>query len=413
MVADALSRATCGASSSSALHDLHVALSHPGITRMYHFVKSRNLPYSVEEVKQMTANCSVCCEIKPSFYKPKDNKLIKATEAFERISVDFKGPLPTVSRNRYLLTITDEYSRFPWAFACPDMTSATVINCFTQLFTMFGMPGYVHSDRGPSFMSEELKSFLHSKGVATSRTTPYNPRCNGQVERLNGTLWKAIQLSLKSRGLEINQWEVVMYDALHSIRSLLCTETNCTPHERMFSFARRSTAGNSLPTWLLTPGPVLMKRNVRASKFEPLVDEVELLSANPQYAFVRLQNGKETTVSLRQLAPIGEIIEQPDPGKNKASEPRRVTEQPTSSTPKEPVTTAGDLTGPPPEDAQPVTMESWEPAPDTSLMGSREPDPTPEPMGRRTLGGRPGPETGTDRQPFIRTRPYDLRSGKK
>ena len=146
-------------------------------------------------------------------------------------------------------------------------------------------------------MSEELKTFLHSKGVATSRTTPYNPRCNGQVERLNGTLWKAVQLSLKSRGLEISQWEAVLYDALHSIRSLLCTETNCTPHERMFSFARRSTAGNSLPTWLLTPGPVLMKKNVRTSKFDPLVDEVELISANPQYAFVRLQNGKETTVS--------------------------------------------------------------------------------------------------------------------
>ena len=35
----------------------------------------------------------------------------------------------------------------------------------------------------------------------------------------------------------------------------------------------------------------------------PLVDEVELIEANPQYAHIRYQNGRESTVSLRDLAP--------------------------------------------------------------------------------------------------------------
>lgn len=38
-----------------------------------------------------------------------------------------------------------------------------------------------------------------------------------------------------------------------------------------------------------------------APKFEQLVDEVELLEANPNYAHVCLQNGCECTVSLRDL----------------------------------------------------------------------------------------------------------------
>ena len=179
--ADALSRATLGASTSQDLKSIHDSLSHPGVTRMCHFVRSRNLPFSVEEVKQMTANCKECREIKPQFFKTPDQNLIKATQAFERLSVDFKGPLPSVSRNKYILSITDEFSRFPFAFPCPDMTSATVIQKFCQLFSIFGLPAYVHSDRGPSFMSEELKNFLQSKGIATSRTSPYNPRGNGQV----------------------------------------------------------------------------------------------------------------------------------------------------------------------------------------------------------------------------------------
>ena len=33
--------------------------------------------------------------------------------------------------------------------------------------------------------------------------------------------------------------------------------------------------------------------------------EVELLEANPQYAYIKYPNGRESTVSLRHLAPIG------------------------------------------------------------------------------------------------------------
>ena len=96
---------------------------------------------------------------------------------------------------------------------------------------------------------------------------------------------------------------MVLPDALHSIRSLLSTATNCTPHERLFNFQRKSTAGNSFPSWLAHPGPVYVKKHVRGSKYEPLVEEAELIEANPEYAFIRLKSGHETTVSLRDLAP--------------------------------------------------------------------------------------------------------------
>ena len=291
---------------SNFLTELHEHLCHPGISRLMHFVRSKNLPFSMEDVKRVTSQCRSCAEIKPRYFKPPVGTLIKATQPYERLSVDFKGPLPSITKNRYLLTIVDEYSRFPFAFPCPDMTASTINNCYTQLFSMFGMPSYVHSDRGPSFMSREVKTFLTNKGVATSRTCAYNPQGNGQVERLNGTIWKAITLALKSQGLPDSHWEQVLPQALHSIRSLLCTSTNETPHERFFKFSRKSQAGTTLPSWLSNPGIVLMKKNVRQSKYDPLVEEVELIESNPHYAYVRLSNGKETTVSTRQLAPAGE-----------------------------------------------------------------------------------------------------------
>ena len=170
-----------------------------------------------------------------------------------------------------MLTIVDEFSRFPFVFPCQDINSSTVIKCLCQLFAIFGMPSYVHSDRGSNLISEELKQFFNGRGIATSRTSRYNPQGNGQCERYNGIVWKAVTLALKTHSLSISQWKEVLLDALHSIRSLLAAATDCTPHECMFTYQRRSSSGNSVLTWLMTPGTVLMKRHVCNSKYDPLV----------------------------------------------------------------------------------------------------------------------------------------------
>ena len=47
---------------------------------MIHFILARNLPYSVNDVKKL----------KPQFYKPPVSHLIKATQHFECLNVDFK-----------------------------------------------------------------------------------------------------------------------------------------------------------------------------------------------------------------------------------------------------------------------------------------------------------------------------------
>ena len=315
--ADTLTRAFCGAVvNDEKLHEIHDSLCHPGITRTLHFIRTRNLPYSTDDVKRVISKCKVCAEVKPRFYRPLNSPLIQATRPWQRLNMDFKGPLPSSGLNKYFLTVVDEYSRYPFAFPCKDMTGSTIILCLTQIFTLFGMPEYVHSDRGSNFLSAEVTGYLHSLGVATCKTTPYNPQGNGQCERFNGTIWQTVQLALKSRGLPISRWELVISEALHSIRSLLCTAINSSPHDRVFTFSRKASAGSALPDWLTTPGAkVLMKRHDRNSKYEPLTEQVELVNCNPQYAQVRLPDGRETTVSLRDLAPFGDgtSIVEPDP----------------------------------------------------------------------------------------------------
>ena len=304
VAADALTRAHCASThSSSELVALHEGLCHPGVTRMLHCVRTRNLPYSTDDVKKVCASCRDCAEIKPNFYRSKtQTPLIKATHPTERLSVDFKGPLKSKTGNTFLFTAIDEYSRFPFAIPCSNTSALTVIRCLNSIFSLCGMPAFVHSDRGAAFMSNDVSTCLTNHGVATSRTTPYHPTGNSQIERYNGIIWKAICLALRTNALNISEWETVLPQALHSVRSLLSTATNETPHERFFNFSRRSGQGSSLPTWLSKPGPVFLRRFVR-NKSDPLVDEVELLHANPSYAHIRYPDGRESSVSLNDLAP--------------------------------------------------------------------------------------------------------------
>ena len=74
--ADALTRNTkakiCGQISSISIKDnllekLHKEMGCPGITRLFHQVKIRNLPYSLADVTKVCKPCLSCSELKPKF----------------------------------------------------------------------------------------------------------------------------------------------------------------------------------------------------------------------------------------------------------------------------------------------------------------------------------------------------------
>ena len=142
-------------------------------------------------------------------------KLVKATQPFERLSIDFKGPLPS-KVHPFLLTIRDEYFRFPFVHPVKDVSTPTLIKCLANLFSIFGMPSYVHSDSGPSFMSEKLKWCLFEKGFPPVEP-PYNPQGNG-----NEITWKSVLLALKSHNLPINEWETTRCISLNLFITLYC-----------------------------------------------------------------------------------------------------------------------------------------------------------------------------------------------
>ena len=91
------------------LRNIHVTLGHPGITRLNHFVKSKNLPYSTQDVKEICRNCKICAELKPRFFRKEEEALIETTQPCQRLRIDLKRPVR--GKNSYILFAVDEYSR--------------------------------------------------------------------------------------------------------------------------------------------------------------------------------------------------------------------------------------------------------------------------------------------------------------
>ncbi|XP_059837251.1 histone acetyltransferase p300-like isoform X2 [Hypanus sabinus] len=75
---------------------------------------------------------------------------------------------------------------------------------------------------------------------------------------------------------------------------------------------RKSATGTTLPAWLTSPGPALLRKHVRGNKYFLLVERVHLLHANPQHAYVVLPDGREDMASIRDLAPAGTADHYPE-----------------------------------------------------------------------------------------------------
>ena len=95
-----------------------------------------------------------------------------------------------------MLTVVDEFSRLPFALLCASIDTKTVNTSLNQLFAIFELPSYVHSDRAATFTSRKLSSYFLRRGIACSRTSVCNAPGNCKCERYNGIIRTAVRLAI-------------------------------------------------------------------------------------------------------------------------------------------------------------------------------------------------------------------------
>jgi len=179
-------------------------LSHPGIKAT---VRMLNTRYYWKEMKKdvqaWCAECQDCQKVKIGRHTQKGIKDIPfPSQRFTHVHIDIIGPLEppdTVQpeKPRYLLTMIDSHTRWMEAAPLSDISSSSVCSSFLFFWiARFGPPLTLTTDRGTQFCSEMAEKLNELLGIHHIRTTAFNPRANGCVERLH----RSLKVALKARG---------------------------------------------------------------------------------------------------------------------------------------------------------------------------------------------------------------------
>ena len=149
------------------------------------------------------------------------------TGPWQDIAIDLMGPMPT---GETLLVVVDYYSRFYEVVVMRSTTTQKVMVALSQIFARFGFPHSLKSDNGPQFVSEDFQKYLLENGIEHRKSPALWPQANGEVERQNRTLLKA----LKVAEAEGKKWQEELPKFLLAYRSTPQVSTGATLAYLMF-----------------------------------------------------------------------------------------------------------------------------------------------------------------------------------
>lgn len=207
-------------------------LAHPGVRATRKLVASKYFwPQMNIDVGYWAKSCLGCQRAKVNRHTK--SPLVKfdiPSGRFEHIHVDIVGPLPISAGDTYILTVVDRFTRWPEGYPMKDMTALTVATTLYQNYiTRFGIPSVVTTDQGVQFESKMFRELGKLIGFHRIRTTAYNPKANGMVERFH----RQLKAAIKARCNTIH-WSFELPTVLMGIRSSIKEDLDCTPAELVY-----------------------------------------------------------------------------------------------------------------------------------------------------------------------------------
>nr|GFC04541.1 hypothetical protein [Tanacetum cinerariifolium] len=138
-----------------------------------------------------------------------------------RLHMDLFGPtfVKILSKKRYCLVITDDYSRFTWVFflATKDETTPILKTFITGLENQRSLTvKVIRSDNGTEFKNSDLNQFCGLKEIKREFSVPRTLQQNGIIERKNRTLIEAARIMLADSLLPIPFWTKAVNTACYA-----------------------------------------------------------------------------------------------------------------------------------------------------------------------------------------------------
>jgi len=208
-------------------HNLPGSL-HEGGTKMISRIAEkfywRNLH---RDVQLYIFDCDDCKRFKTHRRVKEALQPFQAAFPNQRVHVDFLGPL-TVSANghSFIFVAVDAFSGYVSAWPAKDTSAVTALNCLLDWFALFGLCGWIHSDRGAAFEADLTALICTQFGIAHSMSSAQHPQGNGRGELAVKEVKKTLKLHVQAFG---TRWDVALKFALLTLRSGVHSRTGVSP----------------------------------------------------------------------------------------------------------------------------------------------------------------------------------------
>ena len=218
-------------------HDTPANGAHFGRDKTLRKIRDRYYWDSMNtDISNHIQSCLHCRANNPIRRKPSGHlqPIASPEGVWQLLSMDFHGPITPISRrgNRYIISLTDVFSKFVITRAVRDCTTATAARFLQEdVICRYGTPKCILTDNGTHFSSSLMDHLFKRLGIVHLYSTVYHPQTNGQIERFNSTMdAKIASLSNQSRSDWDDQLPFVTLNYNTSIHST----TKIVPFELMY-----------------------------------------------------------------------------------------------------------------------------------------------------------------------------------
>nr|GEU82162.1 reverse transcriptase domain-containing protein [Tanacetum cinerariifolium] len=156
---------------------------------------------------------------------------IQVCEIFDVWGIDFMGPFPSSRGNKYILVAVDYLSKWIEAKVLLTNDARIVVKFLKSLFSRFGTPKAIISDRETHFCNDQFAKVMTEYGVTHRLATTYHPQTSGQVEVSNRGLKRILERTI---GENRASWSDKLDDALWAFRTAFKMPIGCTPYKLVY-----------------------------------------------------------------------------------------------------------------------------------------------------------------------------------
>jgi hypothetical protein len=213
----------------------HELAGHRGVQATAHMLNLQAYVLSGPAIARQVVETCWPCQVKTGELKPQrhTHRTVVSGFPFQRISIDFVGPLrETAAGYTCILTIKDTFSKWVEAFPLRAARAEEAAEILTgEIFSRYGFPDEIHSDRGTQFTGRVMKQLGELIGYSITWTPAYHPQSN-PVERAHRDLKAGIRAALETVGGQ--EWDQCLPQVLFAFRCTPARGTGLTPFEVLF-----------------------------------------------------------------------------------------------------------------------------------------------------------------------------------